>query len=104
MITILVAIDTLYKQMVAIPLEKKKNRDPFATRSLAAFARHVGHPKVIIQGDSEHALMAVIHDACALLTSVTPRTSPVNSHGPNGAGERAVQSVEEMARTLRLEK
>ena len=55
------AIDTVYKQMVAILLEKKGNREPFASRSLAAFARYVGHPKVIIHADSEHALMAVIH-------------------------------------------
>ena len=31
--------------MVAIPVEKKGNRDPLASRSLAAFARYVGHPK-----------------------------------------------------------
>ena len=103
MITVLVAIDTVYKQMVAIPLEKKGNRDLFASRSLAAFARHVGHPRVIIQGDSELALMAVIHDACAHLSATTPRTSPVNSKGSNGADERAVQAVEGMARTLRLD-
>ena len=89
--------------MVAIPLEKKGNRDPFASRSLAAFARYVGHSKVITQGDSEHALIAVIHDACALLTAATPRTSPVNSKGSNGAAERGVQSVEGTARTLRLD-
>ena len=48
--------------------------------------------------------MAVIHDACALLTAATPRTSLVNRKGSNGAAERAVQSVEEMARekTLRV--
>ena len=103
MATVLVAIDTVYKQMVVIPLEKKGNRDPFASRSLATFARYVGHPKVIIQGDSEHALMTVIHDACALLTAATPRASPVNSKGSNGAAERAVQSVEVMARALRLD-
>ena len=57
MVTVLVAIDTVYKQMVAIPLEKEGNSDPSASRSLAAFARYVGHPKVIIQGDSEHALI-----------------------------------------------
>ena len=28
-VTVLVATDTAYKQMVAIPLEKKGNRDPF---------------------------------------------------------------------------
>ena len=103
MITVLVAIDTVYKQMVAIPLEKKCNRDPFASRSQAAFARYAGHPKVIIHGDSEHVLMAVIHDACALLTSAAPRTSPVHSKGSNGAAERAVQSVEGVARTLRFD-
>ena len=101
LVTVLVAIDTVYKHMVAIPLEKKGNRDLFASRSLAAFARYVGHPEVIIQGDSEHALM--VHDACALLTAATPRTSPVNSKGSNGAAERAVQPVEGMARTLRLD-
>ena len=79
MITVLVSIATVCKQMVAIPVEEKGNRDPFASRTLAAFARYVGRPKVIIQGDSKHALMAVIHDACALLTAATPRTSPVNS-------------------------
>ena len=50
MVTVLVAIDTVYKQMVAILLEKKGNRDPLASRSLAAFARYLGHPNVIIQG------------------------------------------------------
>ena len=50
MITVLVAIDTVYKQIIAIDLEKKGNTGPFAGRSLAAFARYVGHPKVIIQG------------------------------------------------------
>ena len=99
MITVLVALDTVYKQMVAIPLEKMGNRDPFASRSLAAFARYVGHPKVIIQD----SLMAVIHDACALVTSATPRTAPVNSKGSNEAAERAVPSVEGVARTLRLD-
>ena len=89
MITVLVAADTVYKQMVAIPFEKKGNRDPFASRSLAAFARHVGHPKVIIQVDSERALIAVVHGACALLTSATPRISPVINKGSNGAAKRA---------------
>ena len=52
MVPDLVAIDTVYKQMVAIPFEKKRKKDPFASRSLSALARYVGHPKVIIQGDS----------------------------------------------------
>ena len=84
-------------------LRKKGNRAPFASRSLAAFARYVGHPKVIIQGDSEPALMAVIHDACALLTAATPRTSLVNSKRSNGAAEGALQAVEGSARTVRLD-
>ena len=71
MVTVLVAIGTVYEQMVVICLQKKGNRDPFASRSLAAFARYVGHSKVIIQGDSEHAFMAVIHDACASLRNAT---------------------------------
>ena len=73
------------------------NRDPFASHRLAAS----GDPTV--KGDSEHALKAVIHDVCALLTSATPRTSLVNSKGSSGAAERARQSVEGMARTLRFD-
>ena len=38
-----------------------------------------------------------------MLTAATPRTSPVNSKGSSGAAERAVQSVEGMARALRLD-
>ena len=68
-------------------LREKGNTDPLARLSLAAFTRRVGHPKVIAQGDWEHALMAVIHDACAVLTSATTRTSPVNRKGSNGAAE-----------------
>ena len=37
------------------------------------------------------------------LSATTPRTSPVNSKGSNGAAERAVQAVEVMARSLRLD-
>ena len=47
--------------------------------------------------------MAVVHDGCVLLTTATPATSPVNSKGSNGAAERAGQSVEGMARSLRLD-
>ena len=88
---------------VLVAIDKKRIRDPFASRSLTAFARYVGHPKVIIQGESGRPLVAVVHDACALLTSATPRTSPVNSKGSNGAAERAAQSVEVGARTQRLD-
>ena len=44
----------------------------------------------------------MVNEACTL-TSVTPRTSPVNSKGPNGVAERAVQSVEYVAQALRLD-
>ena len=47
--------------------------------------------------------MAVIQDACALLTAAIPRTLLVNSKGSNGAAKRTAQSVEVMARTLRLD-
>ena len=103
MVTVLVAIDTVCNRWLPFLLKRKETEIRLPSRSLAAFARYVGHPKVIIQGDSEHALMAAIHDACALLTAATPRTSPVNSKGSNGAAERAVESVEGMARTLRLD-
>ena len=92
MVTVLLAIDTVYKQMFAIPPEKKGNGDPFASRSLAAFARYVGtpqsdHPRRL--GGTHSWQSSTTH--CALLTAATPRTSPVNSKGSNGAAERAVQ-------------
>ena len=45
-IAFLVGIDTMYTQMATILVKNKGNRDPFASRSLAAFARHVGQPIV----------------------------------------------------------
>ena len=106
MVTVLVGIDSVQTGVQTDDCNsscKKGNRDPFASRSQAAFVRYVGHPKLIIQGDSEHALMAAIRDACALLAAATPRTSLVNSEGSHKAAERAVQSVEEIAGTLRLD-
>ena len=50
-----------------------------------------------LQSDHPRRLGARTHGAA------TPRTSLVNSKGSNGAAERAVQSVEGMARTLRLD-
>ena len=91
---------------VAIPLEHKGNRKLLACRSLAAFARYVGYPEMVNQGDSsKHALMAVAHGACAPLTCAAQRRSPVKSKASNGAAERdrAVQTAEGMPRTLRLD-
>ena len=83
MITVLIATDTVHKQMVAIPLDKKGN-------------------KVVIQGDSQHALMAVVHDACALL-DIHISTSLNCSEQRHQWSRGAVQSVEGMARSLRLD-
>ena len=41
MVTVLLAIDTVYKQMVAIHLEKKGNRDPFACKSQSGRIRTI---------------------------------------------------------------
>ena len=74
-----------------------RSRDPLSRRS------PLDTQKVITQGDSEHALMAAVLDACALLTCATPRTSLVGSKGSDGAPDRPVQSVEGLARGLRLD-
>ena len=90
--------------MVAIPLEKKGNRDPFASRSLAAFARYVGHPRVIIHGDlgarthGSHPRRVRIADS-RNTTNLTCEQQGAQIQQPR----RAVQSVEGMARTLRLD-
>ena len=76
----------------------------FKLRSLAAHANAWLPREPLNQDmDAQHARMAVIHDACAPPTAATPRTSLVNSKGSNGAADTAVQSVEGMARTLRLD-
>ena len=52
------------------------------------------------KNSDEHALTATAFDGCALLTSATPRTSPVNSKGSSRAAETAVRSVEGVALDL----
>ena len=57
---------------------------------------------MIIQSDSEHAHGS--HSRRMRTTDIRDtRTSPVISKGSNGEAERAVQSVEGMARTPRLD-
>ena len=72
--------------MVAIPLVKKGNRDPLASRSQATVARYDGHSKVIIQGDSEHALMA--EGSRCMRVNIRDTTNLTHSKGPTGAAER----------------
>ena len=57
MITVLVAMDTVYKQMVAISLRKEGNRDPSQVAVWPHSHDTSDIPKVIIQGDSEPALV-----------------------------------------------
>ena len=85
MVTVLVAIDTVYKQMVAIPFERKGKQRSICKSQSGRIRTIRRTSQSDLQGDSEYALMAVIHDACAMLTAATPRTSPVNSKGSNGA-------------------
>ena len=80
MITVLVAIDAVLKQMVPILLRKRRASEI--------------HSQVV--RDSEPALMADIHDACALPPPATPRASPVNSED---SGATELHSPP-MARTL----
>lgn len=102
LITVPVASDTVYKHVVAIPLEHKGSQDSYAARCLAAHIRFFGVPKISVQGDAEHALMSVVRAACDLVPGASPREALVNCKDSNGIAERALQTMQGMSRTLRL--
>ena len=104
-LTVLVATDNAYKHVVAIPVEEKGVQDRGPARALAGFVRYLGLPRVIVQGDPENSMSAVVREACGLITggSAIARESPRNSKGSNGAAERAIQTIQGYARTLRLD-
>ena len=91
MVAVLVAIDTVYKQMVAIPLEKKGNRDPFASRK----SGRICTMRRTSQSDHPRRLGARTHGSHPRRTRIADSRNTTNL--------TCEQQGLKMARTLRLD-
>ena len=100
--TTLVAVDDAFDRGVAIPTERKGGKGPIAVRALAAFLQSLCQPRIILQCDSENAILDVTKRVCAELPYVRPRVTPVASKGSNGRVEQKSRAIEGVARTLLL--
>ena len=101
-LTVLTVHDEAYRYLLAVPVSHKGAADSqFAARALASFITYLGLPRVSVQGDSEASLMSVVRAACARVPGATPRNTQENDTGANGRAERAHQTLQGLARTLR---
>ena len=65
--------------------------------------RRLGYKKIIIKSDQEPALVDLINGIIEAREDITiPECSPVGESQSNGMIERAVRSVKDQVRTLRL--
>ena len=100
---ILVMKDRDSKMIFADAVEMKgRGLDGTVQRVVENLAR-LGHKKVILRSDQEPAIIDLIAGVIAVRDDPTiPRNSPVGESQSNGLVERAVRSVKDQVRTLRL--
>ena len=83
---------------------QKGPKDTYAVVAFASWIWEIGHIRLIIQSDGEPdilALVAAVRDKIITdgrTEQITCRVSPKGSHESNGAEERTVQQVRDMAR------
>ena len=81
----------------------KKGRWKYAEASIAKWISSLGHPKVVLQGDSENSLLALLAGVAAKATPglvSKPRASPPYSKASNGQAERGNQLIAARVRTM----
>ena len=104
--TFIVMVDT---SSGAVHTNECLTKGPGCSYSVAAaksFLMEIGHARIILQTDGEPAILAwaeevrraVIGDGHAELVAL--QASPVDSHGSNGAAERAVALIRNQAKAL----
>ena len=106
-----IAVGKLYpsKMFFASGCEAK-GPDDDVTNRLAAFFKEAGIPKVVYKTDQEYSLKGMIEEALRRTGragtfesfEAVPEASAVGESASNGRAERAVQSIEDMVRTLKI--
>ena len=105
--TTLMAIERTTKMKMATPVPSKSTGE-FISRRILAFMKEVGckFGDMIVKSDQEPAILAILEHVARLRAAegggkTVPESSPVGDSRGNGLVERAIQSLEAMARVLR---
>ena len=64
LITTLFGADDSFGRCVAICVERKGARDVLGVKTLAAFTRSLGQPRLVIQSDGEHPIVEMVRQTC----------------------------------------
>ena len=103
LLTVVVVRDKITGTTFAGAVQRKGASDEDAVEQTAAFVRRLGHPKLIIKSDQEPSIRDfAIAVSKKLGCQAMEELSPVGESQSNGVAERAVQSVEDVLRTLKL--
>ena len=86
-----------------------KGSDDDVTNRLAAFFKEAGIPEIIYTTDQEYSLKGMIEEALRRTGrsgkleafEAVPEASAVGESASNGRAERAVQSIEDIFRTIK---
>ena len=101
-VPVLIVFDRRTKCVFAHLLKSKSADDPHAADMLLRDLEKLGYSTVILKGDQEHSLKALMHAVKNKFTgTLILEWSPVGQSKSNGEVERAVQSVHGMTRTLK---
>ena len=91
-ITTLVGVVDSFGRCVAMCVGRKGARDVSGVKVLAAFARSLGQPCLIIQSDGEHSIVELVRMTCDELPRARQQVTPTASKGSNGRVETSQQS------------
>ena len=102
-LTVLVCRDRDSKTLFCAVLPGKGGGHEWAVKQLLNFIKRMGHAKCIIKTDQETALVNLIEAVIKGREHATiSEYSPVKESQSNGIAEKAVQSCEEMTRTIKI--
>ena len=94
------------RMTMATVVPRKGTMGSFAAQRLTSFMMELGlgASDVIIEGDQEPAIKALIEDVARLRARARtiPEHSPAGSSGSNGVVERAIWSIDAQVRVMKL--
>ena len=105
-LTILVITEKTTRMRKGIVVPAKGSSGTYAAREVLSFIKECGDQNntIVIRTDQEPAIRCLVEDVRVARTGAKTlvEESPVGSKGSNGIAERAVRSVEEYFRTMKM--
>ncbi len=98
----LIFTDEITSMKFATVLPHRREESQWGAEKLKEFIDDLGYTRIVIKSDQEPAIIALRNSVKRLGIEVVPENSPAGEHQANGRAERAVQTIEMMVRTLKL--